>query len=142
MECYVWLDFMGRISAWIDSNRRVCEILTIFKPIDTHYISKKSRATVATAMVARYVADLECVVSSSCVAFDGFDARPTTIIIINFIDALDSHLLGRTFLTIKKISLTGCFISNYHTLDGWYDNNTDFLAIKMVFVYSWDRDIW
>ena len=56
----------------------------------------------ATAMVARYVADLECVVSSSCVAFDGFDARPTTIIIINFIDALDSHLLGRTFLTIKN----------------------------------------
>ena len=53
-------------------------------------------------MVARYVADLECVVSSSCVAFDGFDARPTTIIIINFIDALDSHLLGRTFLTIKN----------------------------------------
>ena len=37
---------------------------------------------------------------------------------------------------------TGCLILFLYTLIGWYGNNNDFLAIKMVFICSTHNEIW
>ena len=42
----------------------------------------------------------------------------------------------------KSNNTTGCLILFLYTLIGWYDNNNDFKAIKMVFICSTHRDIW
>ena len=46
------------------------------------------------------------------------------------------------FLQTVKFDLTGCLILFFYTLIGWYGNNNDFLAIKMVFICSTHNEIW